>query len=125
MTETVTPLESNLAWTIAWEPQDRHFMGRQVLENQLREGVKQSLIGLVLEQGIPRSHQKVIVDGAGDGEITSGSFSPTLKIGIALARLPCRGDWQSPEHCSVEIRGKLFPAKIVKPPFVRHGKKCF
>jgi len=122
MDETVTPLESNLAWTVAWEPKERNFMGRQALERQLQEGVKQKLVGLVLEeQGIPRNHQKVVVDGVGEGEVTSGSFSPTLKLGIALARVPA-GDF---DRCFVEIRGKLVPAKVVKPPFVKHGKKVF
>lgn len=121
MDETVTPLESNLAWTIAWEPVERNFIGRQALEQQKQKGVTLRLIGLVLEEGIPRHHQKVIIEGVGEGEVTSGSFSPTLKKGIALARIPV-GDV---DHCFVEIRGKHIVAKVVKPPFVRHGKKVF
>ncbi len=121
MDETVTPLESNLAWTVAWEPRERNFIGRQALEDQKQSGVKRKLIGLVLEEGIPRHHQKVIIEGVGEGEVTSGSFSPTLKKGIALARVPA-GDF---EQCFVEIRGKRIPAKVVKPPFVKHGKPVF
>ncbi|SRR5579883_438601 len=122
MTEEVTPLESNLTWTVAFEPKDRDFIGRTALEKQLQDGVKQKLVGLVLEaQGVLRNHQKVIVDGVGFGEITSGSFSPTLSKGIALARVPTA----TGAHCFVEMRGKKVPALVIKPPFVRQGKANF
>jgi aminomethyltransferase len=122
MDESVTPLESNLAWTIAWEPTNRDFIGRNVLEKQKKEGVKQKLVGLVLlERGVLRGHQKVIVEDVGEGIITSGGFSPTLQKGIALARVPAGIG----EICQVEIRGKLVPAQVVKPPFVRAGKANF
>lgn len=122
MNETVTPLESNLAWTVAMEPSDRQFIGRAALEKQLHNGVKHVLVGLVLEgQGVLRNHQKVIVEGCGEGEITSGSFSPTLSKGIALARVPA----QVGQQCLVDMRGKQVPAQVIKPPFVRQGKKTF
>jgi aminomethyltransferase len=122
MDETVTPLESNLGWTVAWEPADRDFIGRKALEKQKQEGVKQSLVGIVLEtQGVLRNHQKVFVPGLGEGEITSGSFSPTLNKGIALARVPAGVGSQ----CMVEMRSKQVPAQVIKPPFVRQGKKTF
>jgi aminomethyltransferase len=120
MDENVTPLESNLAWTVAFEPADRQFIGRAVLEEQLKVGVKQQLVGLILDgQGVLRNHQKVIVEGLGEGEITSGSFSPTLGKGIALARIPAG----TIGHCLIEMRGKNVPAQVIKPPFVRQGKK--
>lgn len=120
MDETVTPLESNLSWTVAWEPKDRQFIGRNALEKQLQAGLKQKLVGLVLEgQGVLRNHQKVIVEGIGEGEITSGSFSPTLNKGIALARIPVT----SAEQCLIDMRGKRVPAQVMKPPFVRAGKQ--
>jgi len=119
MDETVTPLESNLTWTVAFEPKDRDFIGRNALENQQ---VKSKLVGLVLEgQGVLRNHQKVMVENKGMGEITSGSFSPTLNKGIALARVPM----DAVDECFVEIRSKQIPAQIIKPPFVRQGKKTF
>ena len=119
MDETVTPLESGLAWTVAWEPPDRDFIGRDALETQRREGVARKLVGLLLEgKGVLRNHQKVIVGNDGTGEITSGSYSPTLQRSIALARVPR----DAGDNCQVEIRGKLLPARVVKPPFVRHGK---
>jgi aminomethyltransferase len=122
MNESTTPLESNLAWTIAWQPQERDFIGRQALEKQLQSGVKQQLVGLVLEgQGVLRNHQKVMIEGKGEGEITSGSFSPTLNKGIALARVPANMGAQ----CTVEVRGKYVPAQVIKPPFVRQGKRAF
>jgi len=119
MDETVTPLESNLGWTVAWEPKERDFIGRPALEKQQQAGVPYCLVGLVLlEHGVLRNHQKVIVEGVGEGEITSGSFSPTLNKGIALARVPVTIGTQ----CLVEIRGKRHPVQVIKPPFVRQGK---
>jgi aminomethyltransferase len=121
MDESTTPLEANLSWTITWEPSDRHFIGRNALEAKKATHYHR-LVGLVLEQkGVLRNHQKVLLDVEGSGEITSGSFSPTLQQAIALARIPAT---ESP-NCYVEIRGQRVLARIVKPPFVRHGKKTF
>ena len=122
MDEKVTPLESNLAWTVALEPKERNFIGRAALEKQIQDGIQYKLIGLVLEgQGVLRNHQRIIVENVGEGEITSGSFSPTLSKGIALARVPAG----TGNHCLVEMRGKNIPATVIKPPFVRQGKKTF
>jgi aminomethyltransferase len=119
MDETVSPLESNLGWTIAWEPPERDFIGRLALEKQRRVGIKNRLVGLVLqERGVLRRHQKVVVESLGEGEITSGTFSPTLQEGIAFARVPMGTD----KEVKVDIRGKLVPAKVVRLPFVRNGK---
>ncbi|MCI0505507.1 MAG: glycine cleavage system aminomethyltransferase GcvT [Gammaproteobacteria bacterium] len=121
MDETTTPLESGLAWTIAWQPAARQFIGRPALEQQHEAGVPRKLVGLVLlDRGVLRSHQKVIVHNGGEGETTSGSFSPTLNRSIAFARVPA----QTSGECEVEIRNKKLKAKIVKPPFVRFGKSC-
>ncbi len=122
MDEAITPFESNLAWTVALEPNDREFIGRAALEKQLQQGVRRSLVGLVLtERGVLRAHQKVVAEGIGEGEITSGTFSPTLGCAIALARVPANMS----AHCQVEIRDKLLPVRVIKPPFVRNGKKVF
>jgi len=119
MTESTSPLISGLGWTIAWEPAERDFIGRAALQKERDKGVTQKLVGLILEdKGVLRSHQKVIVENAGEGETTSGSFSPSLKQSIAFARVPK----QTGDHCQVEIRGKLLNAKVVKPVFVRDGK---
>ncbi len=91
MDENHHPLESGLAWTVAFEPAEREFIGREALERARREGGRE-LVGLLLEdRGVLRSHQKVLVGGAttaGTGEVTSGTFSPTLNRSIALARVP-------------------------------------
>lgn len=121
MDETVTPLESGLNWTVAWEPADRNFIGRQALETQREQGVKHKLVGLVLQdKGVLRNHQKVVVDGLEAGEITSGSYAPTLEKSIAFARVPSNIGSQ----CKVEVRNKLLNAVVVKPPFARNGKSC-
>ena len=119
MDETTTPLESNLAWTVAFEPGDREFIGREALENQKDNGVEQKLVGLVLqERGICRHGQKVIIPNVGEGVITSGTYSPTLERAIGFARVPIATQAQ----CLVEIRNKRLAAALVKPPFVRFGK---
>jgi aminomethyltransferase len=121
MDDTNNPLESNLAWTVAWEPAERKFVGRAALETQRSVGVDRKLTGLVLEtKGVIRHGQRIVTD-AGDGEVTSGIFSPTLGYSIALARLPKAAKGQA----EVDIRGKLLPCRIVRPPFVRNGKKVF
>ncbi len=119
MDETVTPLESGLGWTVAWAPEDRDFIGRAALQTQRAVGGLRRFVGLVLEaRGVPRAGQRVILPEGGEGEITSGSFSPTLQRGIALARVPA----DTGERVEVEIRSKRLPARVVKPAFVRHGK---
>ncbi|UUC83420.1 glycine cleavage system aminomethyltransferase GcvT [Stutzerimonas stutzeri] len=119
MTEEISPLAANMGWTVAWEPAERDFVGRAALEQQRAEGDLPKLVGLVLEErGVLRAHQVVRVNGVGDGEITSGSFSPTLGKSIALARVPAG----TAERAEVEIRGKWYPVRVVQPTFVRHGK---
>jgi aminomethyltransferase len=119
MDEHTNPLESGLTWTVAFDPPERDFIGRAALESIRARGSHSKLIGLVLdERTVLRSHQRVSVPGIGDGEVTSGTFSPTLGRSIGLARVP------SATHGSVEVevRGRLLPARVVQPPFVRHGK---
>ena len=119
MTEEVSPLAANMGWTVAWEPAERDFVGRAALEQQRAQGDLPKLVGLVLEErGVLRAHQVVRVNGVGDGEITSGSFSTTLGKSIALARVPAG----TAERAEVEIRGKWYPVRVVQPTFVRHGK---
>ena len=88
MDETVSPLESGLAWTVALDG-TRDFIGKAALTMQRAAGVARQLTGLLLEdRGVLRAHQKVFAGAAGEGEVTSGTFSPTLERSIALARLP-------------------------------------
>ncbi|MBT8081293.1 MAG: glycine cleavage system aminomethyltransferase GcvT [Gammaproteobacteria bacterium] len=119
MDETVSPLEAGLGWTVAWEPADRDFIGRQPLEARRADTNRMRFVGLLLEdKGVLRNHQRVVVAGVGDGEITSGGYSPTIGRSIALARVPA-GDY---DRAQVEVRGKLLDVRIVKTPFVRNGE---
>lgn len=119
MDETVSPLAANMGWTIAWAPEDRNFIGRSALEQQKAAGTDK-LVGLVMEaKGVLRHGQRVVVEG-GDGVITSGTFSPTLGFSIAIARVPA----STGDSAEVDIRGKMVPVKVVKPAFVRMGKKA-
>ncbi|KXX64352.1 glycine cleavage system aminomethyltransferase GcvT [Marichromatium gracile] len=119
MDEETGPLEAGLGWTVAWEPAERDFIGRAALAAQRERGGLRRFVGLVLEgRGVLRGHQQVLIDGEVAGEITSGGFAPTLGGSIALARVaPTIG-----ERCAVLIRDKAVPARVVKPPFARHGK---
>jgi aminomethyltransferase len=118
MDENLSPLESGLTWTVAFDPPERDFVGRAALEAQRAAGVKRKLVGLVLEdRGVLRSHQRVVTS-AGDGELTSGTFSPTMEKSIGFARVPATAG----DTVQVDIRGKLLPARVVKYPFVRNGK---
>ncbi len=121
MDETTTPLEANLAWTVAWEPSERQFIGRAALAKQRAAGAEQALKGVVLEgKGVMRRGQRIATD-SGEGIVTSGIYSPTLGYSIALARLPRR----AADRCTVDIRGREAPARIVRPPFVRRGRRVF
>lgn len=115
--EDTSPLESNIGWTIAWEPQDRDFIGRAAIEPDRGRNLCK-LTGIIMrDKGVLRHGQRV-VSHAGEGVITSGTYSPTLEYSIALARLPKRAN----DICQVEVRGKMRDVTIVKPPFVRNGK---
>ncbi|MEN8260363.1 MAG: glycine cleavage system aminomethyltransferase GcvT [Pseudomonadota bacterium] len=122
MDESVTPLECGLVWTVAWKPEGRNFIGREALIAQMAAGPHSRFVGLILkDKGILRSHQRVLVEGTGEGIITSGGFSPTLGKSIALARVPAA----TGDRCRVEIRGELKRARVVKPCFVRFGEPQF
>jgi aminomethyltransferase len=121
MDETVTPYEAGLAWTVALDDgpdgQPRDFNGRAALEAQQAAGMPRRLVGLVMdEKGVLR-HGQTVLTAAGDGEILSGTFSPTLGKAIAFARVPA-GDLG---EVRVDIRGKAVPVRVVKFPFVRDG----
>ncbi|WP_095497591.1 glycine cleavage system aminomethyltransferase GcvT [Paraferrimonas haliotis] len=125
MDESVNPLAANMGWTIAWEPEDRDFNGRQALQQIKAQGTEK-LVGLVMtEKGVLRAGLTVhFTDAEGveqQGVITSGTFSPTLGHAIAMARVP-RSIGDSAE---VAMRKKRVAVEVIKPSFVRNGKKAF
>jgi aminomethyltransferase len=117
MDDAVSPYEAALAWTVALD-EGRDFIGRGPLEQQKAAGAPRQMIGLVMdEKGVLRHGQKVLTAN-GDGEILSGTFSPTLNKSIAFARVPAG----EPGQVRVDIRGKEIPVRVVKFPFVRDGQ---
>ncbi|HTF95915.1 MAG TPA: glycine cleavage system aminomethyltransferase GcvT [Cellvibrio sp.] len=120
MDESISPLAANMAWTIAWQPTERNFIGRAALESQKAEEKQSKLVGLVLrERGVLRAGQIVSIESSDEkGIITSGTFSPSLGYSIALARVPTHIG----SHCLVEMRGKQVQVEVVAPNFVRNGK---
>jgi len=118
MDESQNPLESGLSWTVSFDDPARDFIGRKSLEALKAAGLKKKQVALVLEdRGVLRGHQKVVTP-AGEGEITSGTFSPSMERSIALARVPR----DAGATVQVDIRGKLLTARVVKAPFVRKGQ---
>lgn len=122
MDETITPWQAGMGWTIALSD-DRDFIGKDALVKEKEAGIEYKLVGLVLEtRGVMRSHQKVIFTASDkQGEITSGTFSPTLQQSIAMARVPA----DAGNECAVDMRGKAVPVRMVTMPFVRNGKKVY
>lgn len=122
MDETIHPYECGLAWTIDLNDATRNFFGKAKLQEQINQGLAFKQVGLVLEdKGVLREGVKVINEHGETGVITSGTFSPTLKCSIAIARVPVN----TGDKVQVELRGELKPARVVKLPFVRLGKKVF
>mgnify|MGYP001813842362 FL=1 len=130
MDEHTSPLEAGLAWTVALEPKDRDFIGRDALESLKATANLRKFTGLILQgRGVLRDHQKIYEgDPEGDhethrevGEITSGGFSPTLERAIAFARLSA----DCGDQLMVDMRGKRLPVEVVKLPFARAGKACY
>jgi aminomethyltransferase len=117
MDDTVSPLDAGLAWTVDLVS-ERDFVGKSALQR----GQQQQFVGLILREkgGILRAHQKVVEASGNAGEITSGTFSPTMQQAIALARVPM--DVAVGDTVHVEIRDKKLAASVVKLPFVRNGK---
>lgn len=116
MDESVSPLESGLAWTLVLDA-ERDFIGAEALRQQQQDGPTWRQSGILLEdRGVLRAGQRIVTP-VGEGVVTSGTFSPTLKCSIGLARLPIAAD-----SLQVDVRGKLLAARCVNPPFVRHGQ---
>ncbi len=112
---SITPVQANAGWAVGWAK--TNFWGKSALVKEKTEGVSRILRGLlVTERGIPRQGMTVLQNQEKIGEITSGTFSPSLKTGIALALISPR--ITIGQEVSIDIRGKLTMAKVIKPPFV-------
>jgi aminomethyltransferase len=112
----ITPVQARAGWAVGWAKQ--RFWGREALLAERAAGPQRVLWGLrATSRGIPRPHMAVY-DGQGTavGEVTSGTFSPTLRTGIGLALLDrsvSEGD-----TVRVDVRGRPSPMAVVRPPFV-------
>jgi len=118
MDESTTPLEAGAGWAVKLQKGD--FIGRSALLRQKEAGLARKLTGLIAEEAriIPRNGLPLLqADGTPMGRITSGSFSPTLKKGIALGYLP--PDLGEGEKVYMEARGQFQPLRITRPPFVK------
>ncbi|MBP6115819.1 MAG: glycine cleavage system aminomethyltransferase GcvT [Neisseriaceae bacterium] len=120
MDEDITPLEAGMGWTIAWN--EREFIGKAALEAKKETGVDVKQVGLVMTtRGVLREGMEVTIPNVGTGVITSGTFSPSLKLSIAIARVPAA----TADTAQVDIRGTLTDVRVIKLPFVRQGKAMF
>jgi aminomethyltransferase len=116
--ETTTPLEAGLSWLVHLDTKG-NFIGRDILEQQKGAGVSRRLVGLQMQgRNIARHGYQVLSAGKVVGEVTSGTLSPTLGYPVALAYVPTQLS-QLGQQLEVEIRGKTYPAVVVKRPFYR------
>jgi glycine cleavage system T protein (aminomethyltransferase) len=121
ISEERTPLEAGLSWAVSF---DKGFIGREALVRQKEEGIPSRLWGLRMkDRPIPRPHYRVLVGDEQVGETTSGTFSPSLKVGIAMAYLSPRERFKPGDEVEVDVRGKRGTAEVVKPPFVRSSPR--
>jgi glycine cleavage system T protein (aminomethyltransferase) len=117
-----TPLEAGLSWAVAFDKGT--FPGRKALLRQRERGVPARLRALRMsDRLIPRAHYPVLADGERIGETTSGTFSPTLKQGIALAYLSPADRWEAGVQVEIDVRGRRGTAEVVRPPFVDRSPK--
>jgi aminomethyltransferase len=113
----ITPVQARCGWAVGWK-KDR-FWGRDALLAERQAGPRRSLWGLeALDRGIPRPHMTVRRDGAAVGEVTSGTFSPTRRVGIGLALLDAPDGPAEGDEVEVDVRGRTSRMRVVKPPFV-------
>ena len=119
MDSSTTPHESALSWTVHLQPEDRAFIGRNALSSLKANPPIMKLTGVVLEESGVLRHGYDVETDEGIGIITSGTYSPTLGYSVGFARVPR----QAKGPCRVRIRNREKEARLVKPPFVKHGKK--
>ena len=118
----ITPVQARSGWAVGWNKPA--FWGKDVLTREKAEGPRRTRWGLVAnDRGIPRPHMQVLAGDAEVGEITSGTFSPTRKIGIALALLDTAAGLGEGAQVEVDVRGRRAGMTVTKPPFVTPSVK--
>jgi aminomethyltransferase len=111
----ISPVMASASWAVGWNKAD--FQGSEVLKEQKQNGVTRRLVALKsLDRGIPRPDMQVLHDGAEVGIVTSGTFSPSLKFGIALALVDSK--FKIGEQLQIDVRGRPSNVEIVKLPFM-------
>jgi aminomethyltransferase len=122
ISEERTPLEAASGWAVSFDKGE--FRGRDPLLKQKQDGIPSRLWGLRMEDRlIPRAHYPVLSGEDRVGETTSGTFSPTLRVGIALGYLSPRDGFTAGDEVAIEIRGRRGRAVVTKPPFVDRSPK--
>jgi aminomethyltransferase len=118
-----TPLEAGFGWAVSFDKGE--FVGRDALLEQRNGPLPSRLRGLVTRdrRSIPRAHQRVFATDDEIGEVTSGTFSPLLGVGIALAYLSPGGSFEPDTEVEIDIRGRRAPARVVPTPFVERSPR--
>jgi aminomethyltransferase len=120
LSETITGTVGGAKWAVAFHKP--HFHGDSALRAENEAGAPRRLRGLkLLDRGIPRGHMPILVDGAQIGETTSGTFSPTLKVGIALGLVDTK--YKIGDKVTIDVRGRQLAAEVVKIPMVAPNVK--
>ncbi|MEU4345182.1 glycine cleavage system aminomethyltransferase GcvT [Nocardia sp. NPDC023852] len=118
----ISPVQARCGWAVGWKKPE--FWGKAALEQEKSAGPRRLLLGLeALDRGVLRQGQTVLRDGKPVGETTSGTFSPTLKAGIALALLDTEADIEPGVEVEVDVRGRRLRCKVIRPPFVQTSTK--
>ncbi|WP_433663387.1 glycine cleavage system aminomethyltransferase GcvT [Nocardia sp. CA-128927] len=118
----ISPVQARTGWAVGWKKPE--FWGKAALEQEKSAGPRRTLLGLkALDRGVLRQGQNVLRDGEPVGETTSGTFSPTLKIGIALALLDTEAGIESGTEVEVDVRGRRLRCEVIRPPFVETNTK--
>ncbi|MFD4369826.1 glycine cleavage system aminomethyltransferase GcvT [Rhodococcus sp. NPDC058521] len=113
----ISPLEARCGWAVGWKKPA--FWGRETLVDEKAAGPARKLWGIkALDRGVLRAGQSVQRDGVTIGESTSGTFSPTLKVGIALALIDTDAGVKAGDEVAVDVRGRALRCEVVSPPFV-------
>jgi aminomethyltransferase len=116
----ITPVQARAGWAVGWSKPE--FWGRDALVGEKEHGPQRTLRGLLAtDRSIPRPGMRVFANGADAGEVTSGTFSPTLRVGIGLALLA--SSVNDGDTVEVDVRGRRVPMSVVKPPFVKAAPK--